>query len=148
MSYTGAQAGIFTDKVHTKAKIKTIDPKPIMRDLAEGRVVIVAGFQGIDDEGQITTLGRGGSDLTAVALAAALKADRCEIYTDVDGVYTADPRVVKDGAQAARDLLRRDARARLVGLEGDAVALGRVRQEVRRRLSKSAHRSTTIQEPS
>jgi aspartate kinase len=95
VSYTGAQAGIFTDKVHTKAKIKMIDPKPIEKDLAEGRVVIVAGFQGIDEEGQITTLGRGGSDLTAVALAAALRADRCEIYTDVDGVYTADPRVVK-----------------------------------------------------
>ena len=96
VSYTGAQAGIFTDKVHTKAKIKMIDAKPITRDLAEGRVVIVAGFQGIDDLGEITTLGRGGSDLTAIALAAALKADRCEIYTDVDGVYTADPRVVKD----------------------------------------------------
>jgi len=100
VSYTGAQAGIFTDRVHTQAKIKMIDPKPIERDLSEGRVVIVAGFQGIDDDGQITTLGRGGSDLTAVALAAALKADRCEIYTDVDGVYTADPRVVK----AARKL--------------------------------------------
>jgi aspartate kinase len=100
VSYTGAQAGIFTDKVHTQAKIKMIDPKPIERDLSEGRVVIVAGFQGINEEGQITTLGRGGSDLTAVALAAALKADRCEIYTDVDGVYTADPRVVK----AARKL--------------------------------------------
>ena len=100
VSYTGAQAGIFTDKVHTQAKIKMIDPKPIEKDLTEGRVVIVAGFQGIDEEGQITTLGRGGSDLTAVALAAALKADRCEIYTDVDGVYTADPRVVK----AARKL--------------------------------------------
>jgi aspartate kinase len=95
ISYTGAQAGIFTDKVHTQAKIKMIDPKPIEKDLNEGRVVIVAGFQGINEEGQITTLGRGGSDLTAVALAAALKADRCEIYTDVDGVYTADPRVVK-----------------------------------------------------
>jgi len=96
VSYTGAQAGIFTDKVHTKAKIKMVNPKPVIRDLSEGRVVIVAGFQGIDEEGQITTLGRGGSDLTAVALAAALKADRCEIYTDVDGVYTADPRVVKN----------------------------------------------------
>ncbi len=95
VSYTGAQAGIFTDKVHTQAKIKMIDPKPIEKDLNEGRVVIVAGFQGINEEGQITTLGRGGSDLTAVALSAALKADRCEIYTDVDGVYTADPRVVK-----------------------------------------------------
>jgi aspartate kinase len=95
VSYTGAQAGIFTDKVHTKAKIKMVDPTPVTRDLNQGIVVIVAGFQGIDEEGQITTLGRGGSDLTAVALAAAIKADRCEIYTDVDGVYTADPRVVK-----------------------------------------------------
>ena len=95
VSYTGAQAGIFTDKVHTKAKIKMVDPTPVTRDLNQGIVVIVAGFQGIDEEGQITTLGRGGSDLTAVALAAAIKADRCEIYTDVDGVYTADPSVVK-----------------------------------------------------
>jgi aspartate kinase len=95
VSYTGAQAGIFTDKVHTKAKIKTIDAKPIEKDLAQGKVVIVAGFQGINEEGHITTLGRGGSDLTAIALAAAVKADICEIYTDVDGVYTADPRVVK-----------------------------------------------------
>lgn len=95
VSYTGAQAGIFTDRVHTKAKIKTINAKPIEKDLKAGKVVIVAGFQGINDEGQITTLGRGGSDLTAIALAAAVKADKCEIYTDVDGVYTADPRVVK-----------------------------------------------------
>ena len=95
VSYTGAQAGIFTDKVHTKAKIKTINAKPIEKDLKAGKVVIVAGFQGINDDGEITTLGRGGSDLTAIALAAALKADKCEIYTDVDGVYTADPRVVK-----------------------------------------------------
>ncbi len=96
VSYTGAQAGIFTDKVHTKAKIKMVNAKPVERDLAAGRVVIVAGFQGIDEDGQITTLGRGGSDLTAVAISAAIKADRCEIYTDVDGVYTADPRVVKN----------------------------------------------------
>jgi aspartate kinase len=96
VSYTGAQAGIFTDKSHTKAKIKTINPKPVEKDLKAGRVVIVAGFQGINEEGQITTLGRGGSDLTAIALAAALQADKCEIYTDVDGVYTADPRVVKN----------------------------------------------------
>ena len=95
VSYTGAQAGIFTDKAHTKARIKTIDPKLIERDLKLGRVIIVAGFQGIDEGGEITTLGRGGSDLTAIALAAAVKADKCEIYTDVDGVYTADPRVVK-----------------------------------------------------
>jgi aspartate kinase len=96
VSYTGAQAGIFTDQVFTKAKIKKIIPKPIQKDLKEGKVVIVAGFQGINDDGQITTLGRGGSDLTAIALAAALKADVCQIFTDVDGVYTADPRVVKD----------------------------------------------------
>ena len=96
VSYTGGQAGIFTDKVHTKAKIKTINAKPIEKDLKSGKVVIVAGFQGINEEGQITTLGRGGSDLTAIALAAAVKADKCEIYTDVDGVYTADPRVVKN----------------------------------------------------
>jgi len=95
VSYTGAQAGIFTDKVHTKAKIKTINASPVIKDLKAGKVVIVAGFQGINEEGQITTLGRGGSDLTAIALAAAIKADKCEIYTDVDGVYTADPRVVK-----------------------------------------------------
>src|SRR5476651_2118806 len=100
VSYTGAQAGIFTDKVHTKAKIKTINAKPLEADLKAGKVIIVAGFQGINEEGQITTLGRGGSDLTAIALAAALKADKCEIYTDVDGVYTADPRVV----QSARKL--------------------------------------------
>jgi aspartate kinase len=96
VSYTGAQAGIFTDKVYTKAKIKMVNARPVMKDLEAGRVVIVAGFQGIDEDGQITTLGRGGSDLTAVAIAAAIKADKCEIYTDVDGVYTADPRVVKD----------------------------------------------------
>ncbi len=95
VSYTGAQAGILTDQVFTKAKIKQIVPKGILKDLKDGKVVIVAGFQGINEEGQITTLGRGGSDLTAIALAAAVKADKCEIYTDVDGVYTADPRVVK-----------------------------------------------------
>ncbi len=96
VSYTGAQAGIVTDKVHTKAKIQDIDASAIVADLEAGKVIIVAGFQGIDDDGQTTTLGRGGSDLTAIALAAAVKADKCEIYTDVDGVYTADPRVVKN----------------------------------------------------
>ena len=101
VSYTGAQAGIFTDAVYTKAKIKTINARPIEHDLKAGKVVIVAGFQGINEDGQITTLGRGGSDLTAIALAAAVKADKCEIYTDVDGVYTADPRVVKDARKLA-----------------------------------------------
>src|SRR5262249_6996334 len=89
-----AQAGIVTDGVHTKAKIQNITPKKIHELLDRGNVVIVAGFQGQTIEGQVTTLGRGGSDLTAIALAAALKADLCEIYTDVDGVYTADPRIV------------------------------------------------------
>ncbi|MCF7669949.1 MAG: aspartate kinase [Verrucomicrobia bacterium] len=96
VSLTGAQAGIVTDGIHTKAKIKNITPKRIHEMLDAGNVVIVAGFQGQTIEGQITTLGRGGSDLTAIALAAALKADLCQIYTDVDGVYTADPRIVPD----------------------------------------------------
>jgi aspartate kinase len=95
VSLTGAQAGIVTDGVHTKAKIQNITPKKAHELLNQGSVVIVAGFQGETIEGQITTLGRGGSDLTAIALAAALKADLCQIYTDVDGVYTADPRIVK-----------------------------------------------------
>jgi len=94
VSLTGAQAGIVTDGVHTKAKIHNITPKQVHSALDAGNVVIVAGFQGQTHDGQITTLGRGGSDLTAIALAAALKADLCQIYTDVDGVYTADPRIV------------------------------------------------------
>ncbi len=94
VSLTGAQAGIVTDGVHTKAKIQNITPRKIHELLNSGQVVIVAGFQGQTLEGQITTLGRGGSDLTAIALAAALKAELCQIYTDVDGVYTADPRLV------------------------------------------------------
>jgi len=96
VSYTGAAGGHLHGRGAYQAKIKTINARPIEHDLQAGKVVIVAGFQGINDEGQITTLGRGGSDLTAIALAAAVKADKCEIYTDVDGVYTADPRVVKD----------------------------------------------------
>jgi aspartate kinase len=93
-SLTGAQAGIVTDGVHTKAKIQNITPREIHALLESGHVVIVAGFQGQTSSGRITTLGRGGSDLTAIALAAALKADLCQIYTDVEGVFTADPRVV------------------------------------------------------
>ena len=92
-SYTGGQVRILTDSMHTKARIRKIDDKKIKQDLDQGRVVVVAGFQGIDENNNITTLGRGGSDTTAVALAAALKADECHIYTDVDGVYTTDPRV-------------------------------------------------------
>lgn len=92
-SYTGGQVRILTDNMHTKARIREIDDNRIRADLSAGMVVVVAGFQGVDEEGNITTLGRGGSDTTAVALAAALKADECYIYTDVDGVYTTDPRV-------------------------------------------------------
>ena len=92
-SYTGTQVRILTDSTFTKARIKEIDDAKIRADLAEGKVVVVAGFQGVDEDGNITTLGRGGSDTTAVALAAALKAKECHIYTDVDGVYTTDPRV-------------------------------------------------------
>jgi aspartate kinase len=92
-SYTGGQVKILTDSSHTKARIINIDDKSMREDLTAGRVVVVAGFQGVDDKGNITTLGRGGSDTTAVALAAALKADECCIFTDVDGVYTTDPRV-------------------------------------------------------
>lgn len=94
VSYTGSQVRILTDSAHTKARILQIDDQRLRTDLKAGRVVVVAGFQGVDEQGNITTLGRGGSDTTAVALAAALKADECQIYTDVDGVYTTDPRVV------------------------------------------------------
>lgn len=97
-SYTGSQVRILTDSAHTKARIRDIDNQRMRADLDKGTVVVVAGFQGVDEHGNITTLGRGGSDTTAVALAAALKADECQIYTDVDGVYTTDPRVV-DGAR-------------------------------------------------
>ncbi len=91
--YTGSQVPIRTDNAYSKARIREIGPERMRADLDEGRVVVVAGFQGVDEDGRITTLGRGGSDTTAVALAAALKADECQIYTDVDGVYTTDPRV-------------------------------------------------------
>jgi len=94
ISLTGAQAGIRTDSVSSKAKIKTIDTSRLRRELDDGQIVIVAGFQGVDADDNITTLGRGGSDTTAVALAAALEAQRCDIFTDVDGIYTADPRKV------------------------------------------------------
>jgi aspartate kinase len=97
VSYTGSQAGILTDSSHGEAKIKEITGHRVKQSLADGKVVIVAGFQGVDpDSKEVTTLGRGGSDATAVALAAALGADACEIYTDVDGVFTADPRIVSD----------------------------------------------------
>jgi aspartate kinase len=99
ISLTGGQVGIVTDSVHTKARIRNVETSAIRRELDRGKIVVVAGFQGTDEDLNITTLGRGGSDLTAVALAAALGAEMCEIYTDVDGVYTADPRVVPDAAK-------------------------------------------------
>ncbi|KTD25013.1 diaminopimelate decarboxylase, aspartate kinase (fusion of lysA and lysC) [Legionella lansingensis] len=95
-SYTGAQARIQTCSQFKKARIQAIDTQPILKDIEEGTVVVIAGFQGVDKDGNITTLGRGGSDTTAVAIAAALNADECQIYTDVDGVYTTDPRIVPD----------------------------------------------------
>lgn len=101
-SYTGGQVHILTDSVHNKARIVDIEAARVWADLQQGRIVVVAGFQGVDEHGNITTLGRGGSDTTAVALAAALKADECQIYTDVDGVYTTDPRVVPQARRLAR----------------------------------------------
>ncbi|HMR03177.1 MAG TPA: aspartate kinase [Candidatus Competibacter phosphatis] len=101
-SYTGGQARILTDNAHNKARIQDIKADSIRADLDAGRVVVVAGFQGVDEDGNITTLGRGGSDTTGVALAAALKADECQIYTDVDGVYTTDPRVVPEARRLDR----------------------------------------------
>ena len=95
-SYTGSQVRILTDSAHNKARILKIDEDRIRADLDDGYIVVVAGFQGVDESGSITTLGRGGSDTTAVALAASLSADECQIYTDVDGVYTTDPRIVPE----------------------------------------------------
>ena len=101
-SYTGSQVRVLTDSAFTKARILDIDIKPLRRDLDERTVVIVAGFQGVDGEGNITTLGRGGSDTSGVALAAALGADECQIYTDVDGVYTTDPHIVPEARRLER----------------------------------------------
>jgi aspartate kinase len=101
-SYTGGQVRILTDNAHTKARILGIDEERVRKDLREGIIVVVAGFQGVDSHGNVTTLGRGGSDTSGVALAAALKADECQIYTDVDGVYTTDPRIVPEARRLDR----------------------------------------------
>lgn len=101
-SYMGHQVHILTDNIHGKARIRGIDGDRVRKDLDRGRVVVIAGFQGVDEEGNITTLGRGGSDTTAVAMSAALKADECQIYTDVDGIYTADPRIVPEARRLDR----------------------------------------------
>ncbi len=95
-SFTGSQIGIYTDSTHTKARILEVKTDIIKRELQQGRIVVIAGFQGVNEHGDITTLGRGGSDTTAVAIAAALKADECQIYTDVDGVYTTDPHLLPE----------------------------------------------------
>lgn len=102
ISFTGPQVGIYTNSVYRKARIRHINDERLREALAQDKVVVVAGFQGVSDDNEITTLGRGGSDTTAVALAAALKADRCDIYTDVDGIYTADPRIVKNARKLDR----------------------------------------------
>jgi len=102
VSLTGWQTGIHTDGVHGNAKILKIDPGRIRRELESGKIVVVAGFQGVDSDGDITTLGRGGSDTTAVALAAYLQADKCQIFTDVDGVYDRDPRIFSDAVRFQR----------------------------------------------
>ena len=102
VSMTGWQAGIHTDGIHGNARIREIDCGRVHKELDQGKIVVVAGFQGVDPEGDITTLGRGGSDTTAVALAAYLKADRCQIYTDVDGVYDRDPRIHPDATRFGR----------------------------------------------
>ena len=130
-SYTGSQAGIITDTAHGQAKIIEIRPKRILEALEAGNVVIIAGFQGLSSAYEITTLGRGGSDLTAVAMAAAVGAEVCEIYTDVGGVMTADPRVVPDARADRADRLRRHARARRGGGQGAPVALRGAREAER-----------------
>jgi aspartate kinase len=122
ISLTGPQAGIFADHDHTRARITKIEPKKILAELKKNRVVVVAGFQGLNPNDDITTLGRGGSDLTAIALAAALKADLCEIYTDVEGVYTTDPRVVPEARKL--DAISYDEMLELAGA-GAQVMQGR-----------------------
>ena len=122
---------MLTDSAFTKARI--LDDRrgaACARDLAAGTIVIVAGFQGVDADGNITTLGRGGSDTSGVALAAALTADECQIYTDVDGVYTTDPRIVPEARRLDTDHVRGNARDGEPGLEGAADPLGRVRRQV------------------
>ena len=140
ISLTGSQAGIVTDTVHGKAKIVEVRRTGgSTRRWTSDRIVLVAGFQGVSTEFDITTLGRGGSDTTAVALAAALGADACEIYTDVDGVFTADPRLVPGARKAPRGQLRGDARDGGLGREGASATLGRVRPEPRRQAPRALH---------
>ena len=138
ISLTGSQAGIVTDTVHGKAKIAEVRAQRINEALDDERIVLVAGFQGVSaDSHDVTTLGRGGSNLTAVALAAALGATACEMYTDVEGVFTADPRLVPDARKLAARDLRGDARARGERREGAPATLGRVRAQPRRAAARA-----------
>lgn len=121
VSMTGFQVGILTDSAHTKARIIDISAEKILEELHKGQIVVIAGFQGVDIKGNITTLGRGGSDTSAVAVAAALTADRCEIYTDVDGVYTADPRIVPSARKL--NTIRADEMLELAGLGAKVLQL-------------------------
>ena len=130
VSYAGWQVPIRTDGAYTKARILSIDDTRVRADLAGGRVVIITGFQGVDANGNITTLGRGGSDTSAVAIAAALKADECLIYTDVDGVYTTDPRIVPEARRLEKITFEEMLEMASLGVEGAADPLGRVRRQV------------------
>ena len=130
VSYTGWQMPMITDSAYTKARIQSIDDKRMRADLDAGRVVVVAGFQGIDRSGSLTTLGRGGSDTSAVAIAAALKADECQIYTDVDGVYTHRSARGAGSPQAVHHHLRRNAGNGQPGFESAANPLGGIRRQV------------------
>ncbi len=152
ISLTGAEAGVLTDPIHTKARIANISPKQIQELLAEDYIVIVAGFQGQSAEGETTTLGRGGSDLTAVALAGALNADACQIFTDVEGVFTCDPRVVTDAKkldEVAYDELLEMASAGSKVMQSRAVEFAKkfgVEFEVRSSLSPESIRGTITKE--
>ena len=132
VSLTGAQIGIRTDSTHTKARIHSISTDRMRQLLDEGNIVIAAGFQGIDENFNITTLGRGGSDTTAVALAAVLRADACEIYTDVDGVYTTDPRQLPEARRMKRISYDEMLELASLGAGGNAQPLDRVRQKIQR----------------
>src|SRR5216110_2178559 len=154
ISFTGAQAGILTDRNHTKAHIANISPKQIHELLSDDYIVIVAGFQGQTPEGVITTLGRGGSDLTAIALAGALNADACQIFTDVDGVFTCDPRIVKDAeklGEIAYDELLEMAGSGAKVMQARAVEFAKkfgVEFEVRSSFNKSTGTITREETPS
>src|SRR5438270_5373043 len=154
ISLTGAQAGILTDRNHSTARIANISPKQIHELLSDGYIVIVAGFQGQSPEGETTTLGRGGSDLTAIALAGALNADACQIFTDVDGVFTCDPRIVKEAKkldEIAYDELLEMASGGAKVMQSRAVEFAKkfgIEFEVRSSFNKSRGTITKEQTPS